>query len=172
MHGSVRQIEKEWFFRCGFCLDVANRFFGVLAGHAALVFIFKKFSDPFITEQWRDLLSAFGGGALHVIGVGDPEVGVESLSRGEKFSLIPEMPFSDAGRGVARFLQVISNRILFRVQSFRLTGKEDSGDGDSRCIGSGEQLGPGGRANRSGIEAGQGHSLRRHLIEMRRRVYG
>ena len=43
--------------------------------------------------------------ASHVVGVGDAKVGIKAVISGEEFGLIAEVPFPDAGGGVALLLK-------------------------------------------------------------------
>ena len=55
----------------------------------------------------------------HVIAVRQAEVIIETLPRGQEFGLIAEMPFTDAGGGVAGLFQGFGNRNFIRVQPIR-----------------------------------------------------
>ena len=58
---------------------------------------------------------AFVVGVIHVIGVGDPKIGVESIGRGEDFRMMTQVPFSKTGCRVALRFEMVCNRMLVGV---------------------------------------------------------
>ncbi len=99
---------------------------------------------------------------------------VESLSRRQKFWLIPQMPFAEHASLVARGLQHFGDRHFIRVQSFSVCSKQHAEIGprrhaDSLGITTGHQSRSRRCANRCGhIKICQLRSLGRHLIDARR----
>ena len=55
---------------------------------------------------------------VHVVGVGDAEVGIEAVVDGEGFGVVAEVPFAKAGGGVALGFEVVCNGVLFRIEAF------------------------------------------------------
>ena len=159
VHGIVRQIEKEGLLRVlADVFDGALRVAaceGVLLGgfdalhdvsaiderqrrlrvafeagfivHSGL-FVVRGLRIAFRQRFASAALRAFCGGA-HVIRVRDAEVAFETLRGGQEFRLITEMPFADAGGGVAVLLQHLRDGDLLRIQTDRSSREEHARNG-------------------------------------------
>ena len=53
---------------------------------------------------------------IHVVGIRNTIVGIESIGRRQRFLVMPKVPFSETGGGIALTLQVISDGVLLSIQ--------------------------------------------------------
>ena len=88
MHGGVGQVEEKVFVRLGAGFDEFHGLLGILPGDASLAFILQKLGHLVIAQQRMHALARGGGSASHVVGVGDAEVAVEPMPRGQELGLI------------------------------------------------------------------------------------
>ena len=104
----------------------------------------------------------------HVVGIGNPEVFLESLGEGEKGLLITKVPLAEAAGGVALFLQHLGDGDFVRVESSVLAGENDgSVHANAMRIAAGEQgRARGGAGSVGNVKLPQRISLRRHPIEV------
>ena len=113
-------------------------------------------------SQWGALIDG------HVIAVGNPKIMIESLSGGEKIRMMPQVPFTNAGRCVTSRLQHLGQRDLIGVQPGGIFREKHSRNMDPSGITTGEQCGPRGRAHRvPRIKIGEPHALLGQLIQVR-----
>ena len=115
-------------------------------------------------------LAIGGGGTAHVIGVGDAKVAIKTMPRGKELTLISQMPFTHAHGGVSKFLEVIGDRMFFRVEPIATGRKEYAGHSHARRVATGHQLCPRSRTNRRGIETGELATFLGHAVEIGRSV--
>ncbi len=107
---------------------------------------------------------------VHVVRVGDAEVGIEAVRGREHFGMVAEVPFAKAGGGVALLLQMVGDGVLGRVQADGRSGKEHAlVHAHPFRIAAGEQCRPRRRADRRGDhEAGEPAPFSGEPVEMRR----
>ena len=53
---------------------------------------------------------------IHVVGIRNTKVGIESIGRRQRFLVMPKVPFSETSGGIALTLQVISDGVLLSIQ--------------------------------------------------------
>ncbi len=106
---------------------------------------------------------------VHVVGVGDAEVGIEAVGHWENFGVMAEVPFSEAAGGVALGFQVIGDGVLGRVEAFIGGGEQDVlVHANAFRVATGEQRGAGGGADwRGDHEAGELPAIGREAIDAR-----
>ena len=59
----------------------------------------------------------------HVIGVWNPKVRIKPLAGGQKFRLVPQVPFTHTGSGIPLFLKKIGDRGFLWVKAHIIAGK-------------------------------------------------
>lgn len=139
-HG-VGEVEEEGLVLVG--LDEVHGLLGVATGDGALVN--GEFDDFFVLHEGRFPLGESGLGigpkfvhsgrstlgfpfvvrVIHVVGVGNAEVGIEAVLLREGFGVMAEVPFSEAGGGVALSFEVIGDGVLGRVEPAGGGGEEN-----------------------------------------------
>ncbi len=105
-----------------------------------------EFDDFFVFEQWGfpfgesgvevtpELIHSFGVHlrfafvvrVVHVIGVRDSVIGMESVGGGKDFGEVSEVPFADAGGEVAVRGKMVGEGVFFGIKAVVGGGKEDS----------------------------------------------
>ena len=109
----------------------------------------------------------------HVLAVGNAEEDVEAVASRQKVRLVAEVPFAEAGGGVAVLLQELGHRLLAGMDAAcgdgLQNGRADGADvqANAAWVATGHQ----GRATRCAdsagrVEAGELAPLRRHAIEV------
>ena len=179
---AVGEVEEEGLLLVGG--DELDGFVGVAAGDGALVdgefddFLISDergapVEDVFIlilprgvpTDPWLPLVV----GVVHVVGVGNAVVAVETLGAGEAFRVVAEVPLADAGGCVALGFEVIGDGDLVGVHAAGAGGKEDVLlHADAFRVATGEQAGTGRSADRArDHEVGELPAFLGQLVEMR-----
>ena len=136
----VGQIDKERLVLM--ICDEVNRCLRVAAGDRSLVdgqfdnflvldqgrFPFRQRRLGIVPESVHPVRAALRLalviGIIHVIGVGNAEVGIEPIGPWQHLGLIAQVPLAEAGGGIAEPLEVIGNRVLRRVEALRRRRKE------------------------------------------------
>ena len=119
VHGSVRQVEEEGPVLVG--VDELDGLVRVALRRAVLVD--RGLDDRLVRA------SAAAAGVLrlpvaHVVAVGDAEVVVEALPRGQELRLVAEVPLADARRGVAPGLEQLGDGDLLGVEALAAAREE------------------------------------------------
>ena len=115
-------------------------------------------------------LARGGGSASHVVGVGDAEVAVEPMPRGQKLGLIAQMPFAHTHGGIAQLAEILGHGVFLGVQAIPTGGEKHAWHTHARRVATGQQLRPRCGTNRRGIKARELTPFFRHTIQMRRAV--
>ena len=137
----MRQVNEEGFALVLF--DEIDRLLRVSSRNGAL--IHGKLDDFFVLKQRRLPLGqsrlwvlpedvhaigtsfrfSFVVRVIHVIGIGNPVIGVETVRSREHFRMMPKVPLAKAGRSISLRLQMISDGVFFRIETFGRCGKKD-----------------------------------------------
>ena len=171
-HG-VGQVEEERAF--GPACDEVDGMFRVPGGELRLVRGRDRRVDdlaPFVQRQRRigRRLRMVGP---HVVGVGQPEVFVETVVEGHKPRAASHVPFADDGGCVAGFLQVFGHGLLVGVEScFRFRTERP---GESDAVGVASRQKPGARSAADSLGAviiGEAHAFGAEPVDVGRPVSG
>ena len=163
----VRHVEEKRFFTVaidevdGLCRE---------PGRQHLLIGLVDDADAVVAVKQRERREALRGGMLrpHVIGIGNPEILVKALRQREELLVIPEMPFAEGGSRVALRFKKLGHGRLVGIEPVAAAGTEGAMDAEAIGITTGQEPGPGGRADRlRGIPLRETTSLRRESIEVR-----
>lgn len=171
-HG-VGEVEEEGLVLVR--LDKVHGLLGVATGDGAL--INGEFDDFFVLHEGSFPLGesglgigpknvhsgraalgfSFVVGVVHVVGVGNTEVGIEAVLLREGFGMVAEVPFSEAGGGVALAFEVIGDGVFGGIEAAGGGGEENVlVHFDPLGIATGEERGAGRGADwRGDHEAGE-----------------
>lgn len=135
---AVGEVEEERTVLIGF--DEIDGAIGVAAGDGPLVdrhlddgFIFNERGVPerhelvlirpnFVT---RSFCFCFVVRVVHVVGVGDSVVGIETQRARQGLGVVAEVPFADRRGGVSGGFEVVGEGVFVRVDSLFTLGEED-----------------------------------------------
>ncbi|OPZ22818.1 MAG: hypothetical protein BWZ10_00236 [candidate division BRC1 bacterium ADurb.BinA364] len=160
----VRQIEEE-----GLVLAVANesnRLFGVALRQQALIRIA---FDGFQSANQRKRRIVLVGLGPHVVAVGQAEIAIEAVVDRQMRGQMPQVPFADAGRGIAAVAQDFGDGALARIEARPRARREHAGDADADRIAARHQRGARRRTDgRGDIERRQSHAFGGHAVDVRR----
>ena len=162
--GVVGKVEVEGLILAAG--DEVDGLLGIELDQAALPLPIHQFRDLLIPEDRHDRDLGLGALLEHVVRIGDAVIMVETLPGGQKFGLVAQVPLSDHLGGIAFFLKSFGYSYFRRIKSHGLTRKIDPWDGDAGAVAAGHHLGPGNRADRGGVEAGQFHALLGHPVQV------
>ena len=188
-HG-VGEVEEEGLVLVR--LDKVHGLLGVATGDGAL--INGEFDDFFVLHEGsfplgegglgigpKDVHSgrsalgfSFVVGVVHVVGVGNTEIGIEAVLLREGFGVMAEVPFSEAGGGVALSFEVIGDGVLGGIEPAGGGGEEDVlVHFDPLRVAAGEEGGSGrGADGRGDHEAGELASFLGEAIDVGRLDFG
>jgi hypothetical protein len=174
-HG-VWQVKEEGAVAAGF--DEGDSSFGVLSGEPCLLFgcdfriddvvVFKEWQvwpcfESFIERQMQD----FGMKRPHIVTVWQPEVLVEAVLQRQERLAVAEVPFSEAGGGVALAAADFRDGGFSGVESISGFGPERSLNTDANVVAAGHEAGAGGGADGLGdIEIGKAAAGGGQLIQV------
>ena len=137
MHGGVGQVEEKVFVRLGAGFDEFHGLLGILPGDASLAFILQQLGHLVIAQQRMHALARGGGSAAHVVGVGDTEVAVEPMPRGQELGLIAQMPFAHAHGGVTQLAKIFGHGVFLRVEPVSAGGEKHTRHAHARGVATG-----------------------------------
>ena len=146
--------------------DEVNGLLGIELDQAALPFPVHQFRNLFVPEDRYDRDLGLGALLEHVVRIGDAVIVVKTLPGGQEFRLVAQVPLPDHLGGIAFFFKSFCYSYFRRIKPHGLAREIDSRNGDAGAIAAGHHLGPGDRADRGGVEAGQFHALLGHPVEM------
>lgn len=108
-------------------------------------------------------------GVVHVVGVGDAEVVVETVGEGEGFGVVAEVPFAEGAGGVALGLEVVGDSVFGGVEAFGVLREENPFvHAEASGIAAGHEGGTGGGAEGLGNrEVGEFAAFFGEAVEVR-----
>ena len=117
--------------------------------------------------------AAFGsvGNAIHVVGIGDAKIAVESVVGWKELRQVTQMPLANTGGGIAFGLECLGQRYLLGRNSACGIREQNSPFIAAHPVADGQpprqQSGPTGCADGTrGIELSESHPLGRHTIQI------
>ncbi len=163
MRERVGKIEKERVAPS--VPDEANRLGGIALGERLLDD--RLLDDLLVAHERHGRI--LPSRVVHVVAVGDPEVAIEPMPRGQIPRQVPEVPLADASRLVAAGLERLGERQLLRLDAILAVREQHPREPGPNLVPSSEQGGPRRRAHRRRhVELGQLYAFGRHPIEVRR----
>jgi hypothetical protein len=167
------QVKEEWFiFVLPYKLD---GLFGIAFGKGVL--IDGRLDDLLVPHQGKGRQSLVAISVSHIVTVGNAEIGIESLTRGEELGLIALVPFSDADTDIPLSFENLRDGPLVRVKPPAITWNNHKATPvalmhtDSERITTCQQAGPRRTAYAAGyIEARKLGSFFSHPIHARSSV--
>ena len=103
---------------------------------------------------------------IHIVGIGDPKIGIESLPGRQILGKMPQVPFPKDACGVSRSPQQFRQNLLLRGNPPSAANGVDGVLSTADGNGIRQQSRATGRADRVNIEARQTHAVDSQLVEI------